>query len=169
MWKSYTFRTVIFWLFVFGIALAIWASPAAAARKHVSRVKDGDTFEIVENKTFGLSSSIRVLGIDTPESEMPPAKCHVEAEMGKAATAYANELVARSGGLVWTSGAAKRDPYGRYLFKVYLRIDGKRVGWAEAMIEAGFALPYVRTKDANGRRILVKPDWCSILAQGKPS
>jgi endonuclease YncB( thermonuclease family) len=153
-------RILIFFLAIFAIAM-----PASAARQNVTRVKDGDTFEIAGHKTFGLPTSIRVLGIDTPESAMPPAKCAAERDHGKAATLHAKSLVAASGGIVWTTGKVKRDKFnGRYLFKVYLRINGKRVSWGDAMIKAGFALPYA--EDENGK--LAKPDWCAILRDRQP-
>ena len=154
---------LISWAATIGL---LWPSPAYAAKEQVARVKDADTFEIVGKRTFGLPTSIRVLGIDTPESHIPPAKCTAERDHGLLATLYAESLVARSGGFVWTSGRAKRDKYnGRYLFKVRLLIDGAKVDWARAMVEAGFARDYGEGGD--GR--LTKPDWCAILAPpGEP-
>jgi endonuclease YncB( thermonuclease family) len=146
--------------------IAMCSDRADAAREGVTKVKDCDTFEIAGHTTFGLATSIRVLGIDCPESHLPPAKCPEERDHGLKAADYAKELVARSGGLVWTSGRVKRDKYnGRYLFKVWLRIDGQRVSWARAMIEAGYARDYI--EDGDGK--LTKPDWCKILATpGQP-
>lgn len=155
-----------FCLILIASLLAILPAPALAERLQVSRVKDGDTFEIVGKTQFGLATSIRVFGIDTPESAMPSAKCEAEREHGDKAKAAARNLIAASGNMVWTTGAVKRDKYnGRYLATVWLRINGRRVNYASALIKAGLALPYA--PDAQGH--LIKPDWCAILAAKAPA
>jgi endonuclease YncB( thermonuclease family) len=141
-------------------------SAAQAERETVTRVKDCDTFEIAGHKTFGFATSIRVDGIDCPESDLPPAKCPAERDLGLEAKAYAKVLADGSGGLVWRSKKVKQDKYNsRYLARVKVRVNGKRVDWAKHMIEKGYALPYVYVRNADGKRTLTKPDWCAIIAE----
>jgi endonuclease YncB( thermonuclease family) len=137
--------------------------PVFAAKQSVSHVIDGDTIQIAGQKVFGLPTQIRVRALDTPESRYPQAKCDTEIIAGKAATAFARDMVSRSGGFIWTSGKPERDHYGRILFTVRLKLDNKRIDWAEAIISAGHGRAYLYLKDASGKRALVKPDWCAIL------
>lgn len=140
-----------------GIIFGLWlvlSSPALAASEKVARVKDGDTFELLNRRVFNTATSIRVLGIDTPEHDHL-AKCEAERLHGIAALKYAESLVARAGSVVNLT-KIKRDKFGgRFNARVTMKIDGRRVDWATEMMAAGFARPY----SGEGP----KPDWCAIL------
>jgi micrococcal nuclease len=92
----------------------------------VTRVVDGDTIK-VGNET------VRLIGIDTPETKKPgtPVQC-----FGKAATALTERLVeGRKVKLV--RDVEERDRYGRLLAYVYRRSDGLFVN-AE-LVRRGYA------------------------------
>jgi endonuclease YncB( thermonuclease family) len=140
------------------IAALLCTSPTLArTAESVARVKDGDTFELVGHRIFGTATSIRVLGIDTPEHDYQ-AKCVAEKEHGIKAMLYAVDMTARAGGKV-TLSKIKRDKFGgRFNARVTLKIDGRAVDWATEMQAKGFALPFTGQGP--------KPDWCAIL-EGK--
>ena len=106
----------------------------------VVRVVDGDSV-IVSVPAWAATPfetiSVRVAGIDTPESRKPPAKCVAEVALGKAASAYAKELV--------KPGAAVVVTYRR--LDKYARVDGGLTlpdgrDWATVMLGNGMARPY---------------------------
>jgi len=112
------------------------SKPAAATRRaRVLTVVDGDTIKV--RATDGGSETVRLVGIDTPESKRPqtPVECGA-----KRAASAMRALV------TGTTVTLRRDPtqdaidkYGRTLGYVDL---GKRdVG--EAMVRSGWAKPYV--------------------------
>lgn len=62
----------------------------------VLSVLDGDTVKVQVEQcapAFLCDVSVRVNGIDTPESHMPPAKCEAERQKGIAAALYARGLL----------------------------------------------------------------------------
>ncbi len=109
----------------------------------VVRVVDGDTLKI---RYWGKEESIRLIGIDTPESRVNK-KAKRDAEktgqniktitaMGKRATEYVKSLV-RPGDLVTIEfDAQHRDRYNRLLGYVYLS-NGKMLN--EEIVKAGHA------------------------------
>lgn len=135
------------------LACALSGPPALAADQTypatIVRAVDGDTVVVSvpawAQTPFG-TISVRIAGIDTPESRMPPAKCKAEVEAGKAASAYARGLV-RPGDAV-TLGFKGKDRYFRVDASVTLP-DGR--DWATVMLSTGFARPY-----AGG----TKGSWC---------
>jgi endonuclease YncB( thermonuclease family) len=148
----------------YALALALIATPAYAkpAKVTVVEVIDGDTF-IIEGEWAIIKGrkllfrvpgtvKVRVLGIDTPEKGHL-AKCAEEAAHSKKAVVYANALLAK--GAVTIAGM-QHDKYGG-------RLDAEpsidKVQFTEAMVEAGFALPYTGEGP--------KPDWCAILKGAK--
>lgn len=111
-------------------------------RYKVSHVVDGDTFSVSldtasSSEHSGQTATIRVLGINTPETVDPrrPVQCY-----GPEASAEAKRLL--TGGTVSFAFSPDReltDKYGRYLAYVYMS-DG--LLYNEYMIEQGFAREY---------------------------
>jgi micrococcal nuclease len=93
-------------------------------------VIDGDTLEV---STAGRTERVRLIGVDSPETNGPPI-CY-----GAEATAYAQSLLDEAGGHVWLErDISERDRYGRLLRYVWLDPDGKRM-LDEEMAAGGFA------------------------------
>lgn len=143
--------------FALTIALALAFMPAAAESIQfhaiVQKVTDGDTVAV---RLTGLphpyaaifgTISIRVAGIDTPESRKPPAKCVTEVKRGKQATEFMRAIV-KPGDKI-TVEYIERDKYFRLVGNVKLPDE---LDWAMAMIEAGHAEPYFGV----GK----KQNWC---------
>ena len=118
------------------------------AERHSGRIVtviDGDTLKV--RLTSGARRTIRMIGIDTPESRKPG----VAVECGaKSATEYMTRLAfrQRSGRSVGQRVRLTTDPtqdrtdrYGRLLAYVDRRSDGKDLG--RAIINAGWAMDYV--------------------------
>ncbi len=122
----------------------------------VTRVVDGDTIKV---RYWGKEESIRLIGIDTPESRVnKKAKRDAKRSgqdiktimsMGKRATEYVESLV-KTGDLITIEfDAQQRDRYGRLLSYVYLS-NGKMLN--EEIVKAGYANvmtipPNVKYKD----------------------
>jgi micrococcal nuclease len=126
------------------------AKKTASAAITVTRVKDGDTFEIAApwSPFPKLEWSVRVLGIDTPEKGYL-AKCQREKDRALQASDMARDLIAKSGNEV-TLSRVKHDKYGgRFDADVTLK-DG--TSYAKALLDAGLAKQY----NGNGP----KPNWC---------
>ena len=119
----------------------------------ISRVVDGDTDKVSIN---GRTVTLRLIGIDTPETKDPrkPVQC-----FGEQASARAAQLLTgRSVWLEYDSTQDRRDRYGRSL--VYVWLDGHTM-FNELMVREGYAheytydLPYryqQRFRDAQVRR-----------------
>ena len=122
----------------------------------VVRVVDGDTLKV---RYWGKEESIRLIGIDTPESRVNK-KTKKDAkrsgqdiktiiEMGKRATEYVESLV-KAGDLITIEfDVQQKDRYGRLLGYVYLS-NGKMLN--EEIVKAGYANvmtipPTVKYKD----------------------
>jgi micrococcal nuclease len=122
----------------------------------VSRVIDGDTLKVFY---LGGEVSIRLIGIDTPESRVnnkakKDAKrseqdIEIIIAMGKRATAYVESLVKPGDTITIEFDVQELDRYGRLLGYVYLS-NGKMLN--EEIIKAGYANvmtipPNVKYKD----------------------
>jgi len=137
--------------------LALLASPLHAQQTTtVTRIVDGDTL-----KVFYLEGeeSIRLIGIDTPESRVNK-KTKKDAKrsgqdvetiiaMGKRATEYVESLVKPGGLITIEFDVQERDRYKRLLGYVYLS-NGKMLN--EEIVKAGYASvmtipPNVKYKD----------------------
>jgi micrococcal nuclease len=96
----------------------------------VTRVVDGDTIKLGRE-------TVRLLGIDTPESGRPntPVECGAKA----AGRALRRLLDGREVVLTFDPSQDETDRFGRTL--AYVSVDGRDAG--EAMIAAGWAKPYV--------------------------
>src|SRR5437764_8176768 len=119
------------------LALALYldrSRPGGGAR--VERVVDGDTLRV---SVDGRSHSVRLLGIDTPETHRPgtPVECG-----GPQATAHMQEL-APPGTRVRLFADPRQDRvdrYGRLL--AYVRLPSGRFA-EDAQLESGWATVYV--------------------------
>jgi micrococcal nuclease len=102
----------------------------------VTRVVDGDTFKV---DIAGRTDTVRVIGLDTPESVKPgtPVECYA-----LRASAEAKRLLPAGAAVRLQADPtqAGRDRYGRLLAHVWLA-DGTL--YAERMIRGGFGIHYI--------------------------
>lgn len=119
--------------------------PTQGVPSFVTRVIDGDTF--VANYD-GSSATVRVIGIDTPETVRPntPLEC-----FGSEASSKAKELLMQKEVILTTDSTQDTyDKYGRFLAYVTLP-SGNDFG--ETMLSEGYAyeytyrLPYLKQAD----------------------
>lgn len=100
----------------------------------VTRVVDGDTIKVAKN---GQEETVRLLGIDTPESVAPrkPVEC-----FGKESSLYLTKLVqGKRVSLEQDSSQSSYDRYGRLLAYVFLE-DGTNIN--KTLIHEGYAFEY---------------------------
>lgn len=123
-------------LLLTGVALAAACSPTAASppadgTATVVSVTDGDTIDV---DLGGEEQSIRLLGIDTPETHHPtkPVECY-----GAEASARTAALLAPGTEVRLVRDVEARDRYGRLLAYVYRVADGLFVN--RSLVEDGFA------------------------------
>ncbi len=89
--------------------------PANAVPADLVRIVDGDTI-VVRIKGESGQETVRLIGIDTPETKKPntPVQCY-----GKEATAFTTKLL--TGKKIWLeSDKSNRDQYGRLLRYVWV-------------------------------------------------
>ena len=111
-------------------------SPEGEPREgRVLRVVDGDTLKV--RVAGGDVKTVRLLGIDTPESKRPGAP--VECGSRRAGAALRRLVDGRSVVLVEDSSQDAVDRFGRVL--AYVELGDDDVG--EAMVASGWASPYV--------------------------
>lgn len=125
--------------------LGAFAAVGAAAQPTVltgtvTRVVDGDTIKF---ESRGFESTMRLIGIDTPETKRPgyPVQCG-----GPAASAEAARLLPRGTPVRLVSDPSQdaRDKYGRFLGYVYLAGRGGARGSINyRLVRTGFAKTYV--------------------------
>lgn len=117
------------------------------------KVTDGDTVKITcpQFPEMFKHLSVRVMGIDTPESRMPPAKCSKEVKLGLIAKQRMRQRFngAKTVTFTW---AGVNDKYGGRVLGYVKLPDGK--DWAKVAIADGLARPY----GLDGS--LTKSDWC---------
>lgn len=106
----------------------------------VSRVVDGDTVKVISR---GFETTVRLIGIDTPETVDPrkPVQCG-----GPAASARAKRLMPPGRPVVLVTDPTQdvRDRYGRLLAYVYLpRYRGAGGSVNYALVKSGHARVYV--------------------------
>ena len=111
----------------------------------VIEVKDGDTIVIEHPDTFYQNPSIRLYGVDTPESYRP--KCDLEKQMGEKAKQFIKTTLKSNKNII-TLGKIDKDKYGRILTTVY--VDGKDL--SKLLIKNGLAREYFGDK---------KQSWCN--------
>lgn len=126
-----------------GLLIALNAYALDTAQ--VLHVVDGDTIKLLYR---GTPESVRLIGIDTPEStNNPKTRRDVERSrtdietilaMGKQAAVFTGSLVRPGDTVGLEFDAQERDRHGRILAYVYLK-DGRMLN--EEIAKAGFALP----------------------------
>lgn len=106
---------------------------AVAANATVEYVVDGDTIDAIID---GVEQRIRLIGIDTPETNRPdtPVEC-----FGPEATAFTESLLPVGTPIRIERDTVNRDDYGRLLGYVYRAADGVFVNYES--IRQGFATP----------------------------
>ena len=99
------------------------------------RVVDGDTIKIRTDD--GANETVRLVGIDTPESKRPqtPVECGAK----RAAAALTKLLTGKRVTLRRDPTQDAIDRYGRTL--AYVDLGGRDAG--ETMVRTGWAMPYV--------------------------
>lgn len=108
--------------------------PVVAPTWPVTEVVDGDTVHV---RFQGVDESVRVIGIDTPETVHPtePVECG-----GPAASAAAHRLLdGRDVRLVFDPTQGRRDTYGRML--AYVEVPGEG-DFGQMMVHQGHAAEY---------------------------
>lgn len=123
-------------------------------------VIDGDTIKVLyqtSDETVWMQVGLRLQGIDTPEkprSDDPekiyPAKCKMEAMLGKEATALVKDLVPDFSMLMICEPKSDKY-YGRRVAELSVMKDGKFLNIAGVLLAAGLAKEYWGGK---------KPSWC---------
>lgn len=113
----------------------------------ITKVIDGDTIEVSLQLPPPLNkASVRILGIDTPESNHL-AKCPKEKNLGIQAKLFTHLIVGSNTAIILKN--YKWDKYGG-------RIDADayigEINIAKSLIDQGLAKPYTGQGD--------KPDWC---------
>jgi len=126
-------------------SFAIWGGVAMAQRPvtltgTVDHVVDGDTVRIISR---GFQTTIRLIGIDTPETKRPgyPVQCG-----GPQASAEVTRLLPVGSAVRVVSDPTQdtRDRYDRFLGYVYVRgRAGARGSVNYRMVSAGFAKSYI--------------------------
>jgi len=128
----------------------IWPGPYPAT---VVKVVDGDTLRVVASVWPGIDVpvSVRLSGIDTPESRRP--KCEEERTAGKRAAALVREMV-KPGDAVRLRDVHGGKYAGRVVARLMLLTEQGEVDLGQLLIARHLAVPYF-----GGR----KADWCAIL------
>lgn len=104
--------------------------PVQLTEATLLRVIDGDTIEVAFD---GRTERVRLIGVDSPETNGPPI-C-----FGEEASAYAQQLLAQSGGKMWLEkDVSETDKYGRLLRYVWLDAAQTRM-FDELMVADGYA------------------------------
>lgn len=133
---------------VVGAAAVRWRSgggdPATLSARVVD-VVDGDTVRVALRG--GRTETVRIIGVDTPETKKPgtPVQC-----FGPEASAYTEaRLAGRSVSLELDT--EQRDRYGRLL--AYVRVDGRR--FDDDLLRLGYGrLLVIPPNDRYGRALL---------------
>ena len=123
------------------------ARRAATAEWTVVNVVDGDTIDVARGADGRDTDTVRLLGIDTPETHHPtkPVEC-----FGPEATSFTEEhLAGRSVQL--EADIEERDRYGRRL--AYVVVDGERFN--DELLRRGYArLLVIEPNHAHARTML---------------
>lgn len=119
---------------------------------------DGDTIAVKMN---GTTESIRMIGVDTPETHKPnaPVQCY-----GPAAAAYTKTLIGtQSVRLESDPKSTNRDRYNRLLRYVYLP-DGKLV--AHELIANGYGFAYTQFPFTKSQDFVAAQDQAKTANKG---
>lgn len=124
----------------------------------ITRFVDGDTIAVSMN---GKTETIRMIGIDTPETHKPdaPVQCY-----GPAASAYIKNLIGnRKVRLEADPKSTNRDRYERLLRYVYLP-DGRLV--AEELIANGYGFAYTQFPFTKSELFVAKQEEARVHGRG---
>jgi micrococcal nuclease len=113
------------------LVAAPWARAGQGGSVRVTRVIDGDTFDIAGGER------VRIRNIDTAETP-PRSRCALEAHLALMAKARLQDLMRRGDEITLSGMGRDRDKYGRLLR--WVRIDGQDVG--DQLIREGLAQPW---------------------------
>jgi micrococcal nuclease len=123
------------------------ARRTAGTEYSVVAVVDGDTIEVARGDDRGDTTTVRLLGVDTPETQHPtePVEC-----FGPEAAAYTTEQL--TGETVQLEGDIEsHDQYGRRL--AYVIVDGERFN--DELLRLGYAeLLVIEPNHAHARSML---------------
>jgi len=113
------------------------ASTVVAANATVVRVVDGDTIVV---DVDGRRETVRLIGVDTPETVKPdsPVECH-----GPEASAYTAGVLPAGAPVRLERDLEARDDYGRLLAYVTLATDGTSINLE--LVRLGLATPLAIT------------------------
>ncbi len=114
----------------------------------VTRIVDGDTLKVRINGQ-GEEQTIRIIGVDTPETKDPNREdmCY-----GDEATAKTQDLVDSAGGKVeLEKDVSETDRYGRLLRYVWLPNSDGRTMLNEELVKGGYARTVVYPPDVKYR------------------
>lgn len=133
----------IFLSLLFALLLSLPGNTLAGESATVIRVVDGDTLKVSHK---GQEESLRLIGIDTPESRVNKKvkkdatgtgkDIELVISQGREATSYVKGLVKPGDSIQIEFDVQPRDKYGRLLGYVYLS-DGKMLN--EEIVKAGYA------------------------------
>lgn len=141
-----TAQRVVLTYLLAGLALSAgsaWSKPFEY-NGTVTYITDGDTIKV--RTVEGVERGIRLDNIDTPEPLKINAKCDLEIERGRTASAYLARILP-IGAQVHVA-ARRIERHHRDLATV--TYQGRDIG--EAVVRAGYALPWDGKKP--------KPNWC---------
>lgn len=127
-----------------------FASSNKTAKVRVTKVIDGDTFEIElddQDVFAGLRVSVRVYGIDTPEKG-GKAKCKRENDLSIRATEETTKFLKSSNNLI-TLSKIKWDKFGG---RVDAEVFANNKSLGDYLLSKGLARPYYGKK---------KESWCN--------
>jgi micrococcal nuclease len=120
--------------------------------KRVLKVVDGDTIKVEIDLGFDLcvTTTIRLAGIDTPESRTKDLK---EKQLGLDAKKWLETILTENQNIRIHTTKDANEKYGRLLGTLYLSNDVKSIN--ELMIESGYAWKYDGgTKQKNLQELL---------------
>ena len=141
--KMNTVRRAGLIILLFGLGLLFWSVPAHSESAVVVRVIDGDTITV---QIAGAIRTIRLIGVDTPETKHPTKAVQF---FGREASAFTQAALDRKTvELVTDPEGDQVDRYDRLLRYVYL--DGKNFN--ARLIREGYAtairtFPYSRKRE----------------------
>jgi micrococcal nuclease len=138
----------------------------------VTRVVDGDTLHIDAPDGDHRTTTVRLIGVDTPETKKPNTPV---AYYGPEASAFAKEVADGKRVTIWLDTiSATRDRYGRLL--AYVKLPDGRVlnellisegyGYAYTVFKHGYSQKYVQLEA--GAKRAKKGLWAGVTEEQKP-
>ena len=150
-------------ILMFGLGLLFWSVPAHSENAVVVRVIDGDTITV---QIAGAIRTIRLIGVDTPETKHPTKAVQ---PLGPEASAFTQAALDRKTVRLVTDPAGDQvDRYDRLLRYVYL--DGKNFN--ATLIREGYAVairsfPYSRKAEFLRLEALARQERRGIWADSE--